>query len=306
MHYFVLFVLLLVLAQWGMAAMTSHRQELRRLRPEAAAKHARPRDKKWRRLAENAGGYFAESRKDDLPQAKMREKEMTDKLTEAGLGGAALRQDSTPIYILCYLSWPVVAALAWAHLGVYSAAAVTVLALVFLVLAPSLWSRHKAAHDEREIEQVLPLFVDLIHSGVISGWDLSTTLEKVINALELECPGNKLVFELRQARWLCANGYTWPDVLKRVSSRIHDESVIVVARSLIQALEQGGDRTKQLTGLAGDVRHSSNSVFERRLALVPIKTLAVAIVLFISCFTTLLAPATVGGRGLTDLLGFLR
>jgi Flp pilus assembly protein TadB len=306
MHYFLLIMLLLVLAWWGVGARTSRGQELKRLRPEALTKRARIREKKLRCLVENAGGYFSESREDDTSQEKMREKEMTDKLTEASLGGAAPRQSNALIYILCYLSWPIVAALAWAHLGVYYAAVATLLSLVLLVLAPCLWFRRNAAHDRKEIEQMLPLFVDLVHSAAIAGWNLSTALEQVTYALELECPTNNLVKELRQARWLCANGYTWPDVLKRVSSRIHDERVTIVTRSLVQALEQGGNWAKQLTGLAGDVRHASNSVFERQLALVPIKTLAVAIVLFISCFTTLLAPATVGGKELMDVLGFLR
>ena len=79
-----------------------------------------------------------------------------------------------------------------------------------------------------------------------------------------------------------------------VARRLKEDAVSRVTLSLMQAIEQGGDRSEQLTGIAEDAQRTYYAVLDKRLARIPFKALMITMILFLTYFAILLSPAILG------------
>jgi hypothetical protein len=115
----------------------------------------------------------------------------------------------------------------------------------------------------------------------------------VIDSLYSEFPKHPLIRELKRARWLAASGYTWEEALKRAGNKLNNDTVKRTTMALGQAIRQGGDRSKQLEGIAEDAQRVYYGELDKRLAALPVKALLATMMLMIAYFVILLAPAVV-------------
>jgi len=234
---------------------------------------------------------------------KVKEKGTEDKKNDSVLlDGASEKGRYVVVRLLCYGIWPFVAIIAWTNFTTYYATVTTIFSAAFALVLPHLWLKKRVLYRQEEIRRELPLFVDLVNLATSAGWDMSAALDKIIEALGTEFPAHPLFRELRRARSLAASGYTWGEALAQVSARLNDATVNRVTVSLTQAMEQGGDRSQQLLGIAEDAQRTYYRTLDKRLAGVPLKALIITMVLFLTYFTILLAPAAVGISDTVSLL----
>jgi Flp pilus assembly protein TadB len=235
-------------------------------------------------------GHSNELRKD----SKNSEKEMARKLRDAGLETTGAKGRYAAIRFGCYLSWPGIAAAAWMNFTPYYATVFTLFSFALVIIMPHLWLSRKTIGRLEDIQRELPLVIDLTNLATSAGWDLAAALERVIDALAPEFPNHPLIKELKKARILASSGYTWGEALDRVSRKLGDDTVTRVTLALVQAMDQGGDRSAQLAGIALDAQRTYYSALDKRLASIPVKALVITMVLFLTYFAVLLAPAMVG------------
>lgn len=250
-------------------------------------------DKKIDRFFERLGRKFT-IRKKSGSASTAKDKEMAAKLRSAGLESASDHGRYAIVRYSAYLSWPLIAGVAWMHFSTYYATVTSLFSFAFVVLMPHLWLSRRSIGRREEIQRELPLVVDLTNLATSAGWDTSVALEKVIDALSPEFPNHPLIKELKRARWLVGSGYTWGEALDRVSRKIGDETVTRVTSALDQAMDKGGDRSAQLSGIASDAQRSYYAALDKRLASIPVKSLIITMVLFLTYFAILLAPSAVG------------
>lgn len=216
------------------------------------------------------------------------------KLKAAGLGSDAGRGQYLFLRLISGLAFPLIVVAAYQSLSAYYATVTTITSLGLVVVLPQYWLKLKIERRKEAVRRELPLFLDLTNLATSAGLDVSAAIDSVIQALEPEYPSHPLVEELSKARWLSNRGYTWGESLERVSKKLDDEGVTRAMRSLRQAIEQGGNRISQISGIAEDAQRSFYASLDKRLAAVPFKALMVTLVLFLTYFTVLLAPAAVG------------
>jgi pilus assembly protein TadC len=272
-------------------AGSMRQRELQRLRDDHAGKD-QSLEQRYYRFLERLGSSLAPAEIED-PEYR-RNRELERKLREAGLATSSGRGKYLLIRLLCFACWPVIVYFAWVSFIPYYATVTTVFSLAFVIIGPYLWLKRKTIERKESIQRELPLFIDLTNLAASAGLDVTASLEKVVDALVPEFPDHAFVSELRRARWLTSQGYTWGEALDRISAKLNDEAVSRVTRSLKQAIEQGGDRSGQMAGIAEDAQRAYYAVLDKRLAQVPFKALMVTLVLFLTYFTVLLAPAAVG------------
>ena len=292
MLYLITFVTFGWIARQLILAHQTHTRELGRFLA-ATEEDESGIEKQVDRFFERLGKRFAIKRKTGS-HSTTKEKEMAVKLRTAGLESAGDHGRFAIVRYGCYLSWPVIASVAWLKFTPYYATVSTLFSFGFIVLMPHLWLSRRSLNRKEEIQRELPLVVDLTNLATSAGWDTSVALEKVIDALAPEFPGHPLIKELKRARWLVGSGYTWGEALERVSRKIGDETVTRVTSALDQAMDKGGDRSAQLAGIAADAQRSYYSALDKRLAAIPVKSLVITMVLFLTYFTILLAPSAVG------------
>lgn len=268
-----------------------HQRELGRF--SAGVEDVVTLDKKVDRFFDALGRRFVK-KPATSKQARNKEKDMNEKLRQAGFEAVSDQAKFALVRLLCYASWPVMMGFAWANFSTYYATVSSVFSFAFVILTPHLLLSRKTIHRKESIQRELPLVIDLTNLATSAGWDVSVALEKVVDALANEYPGHPLINELKRAKWLATNGYTWGEGLDRVSRRLNDDTVTRVARSLVQAMEQGGDRSQQLGGIAQDAQRSYYAALDKRLAAIPVKSLVITMILFLTYFVLLLAPAAVG------------
>lgn len=249
-------------------------------------------DRWFELLGRRLTGFSAE-RQEQLHQ----DREVKRKLKEAGLETLSDQGRFVLIRIACYSLWPVITIFAWINFRTYYANVTTIFSLALLVLIPELWLSRKTHNRKEQIRRELPLVIDLTNLATSAGWDVSSALEKVIDSLSVEFPNHPLIKELRKARWLATSGYTWEEALDRVAKKLDDDTVSRVSEALALALDKGGDRSLQLSGIAQDAQRTYYAAIDKRFAAIPVKALIITVVLFLTYFCILLAPAMVNVQG---------
>ena len=240
-------------------------------------------------IAEKKGG------KHSLSQHLKHNKEgLARQLKEAGLETAELQGKYMLVRIGMGVVCPAVgAAVGFTYMIPYYATLFTIFMTAAGLGAPILWLKSRTQSRSEDIQRELPLVLDLTNLGTSAGWDVSSALERVIDALYPEFPNHPLIRELKKARWSIPNGYTWEEALKRASDQLNDDTVRRSTLALAQAIRQGGDRTTQLEGIAQDAQRIYYTALDKRLAGMPVKALLVTMMLMVSYFMILMAPAAV-------------
>lgn len=282
-------VVLGVLAWRGAAIQRLHQRELGRFAAVAPVEDL-SWEKKLDRWFETLGRRLA-AKKTVQIHNKHTDKNMNDRLRTAGLETISDQGKFLFIRLICFIAWFFVVAIAWSNFSTYYATVASVFSIGLLILAPYLWLSRKSKGRLEDIQRELPLVIDLTNLATSAGWDVAAALERVIDALAVEFPKHPLIKELKRARWLATSGYTWGEALERVAKKLNEDSVTRVTLALVQAMEQGGDRSSQLGGIADDAQRTYYSSLDKRLASIPVKALIIMVILFLTYFVMLLAPA---------------
>lgn len=226
-------------------------------------------------------------------RASKGERDMARKLADAGLDSIKDQGKFFLFRTVSYLVLPALGASSYFFIIPYYATLLTLFSAGVGVVLPMFWLKGKISGRSEEIQRELPLVLDLTNLGTSAGWDVASALERVIDSLYLEFPQHPLIRELKRARWLAASGYTWEESLKRVGNKLNNETVQRTAMALGQAIRQGGDRSKQLEGIAEDAQRVYYGELDKRLAALPVKALLATMMLMMAYFIILLAPAVV-------------
>lgn len=221
------------------------------------------------------------------------EREMSRKVKQAGLESASDIGKFALLRFASCIGIPAIAAISYLFMTRYYATVTLIFATGVAVIIPQLWLKSKIARRTEDIQRELPLLIDLTNLGTSAGWDVTTALEKVVDALSVEFPHHPLMKEYRKARWLASTGYTWAETLERLNGRLANDAVRRCNLALVQAMKQGGDRTQQLEGIAADAERTYYSELDKRLAALPVKVVLVTIFLVIAYLMVLMAPAAV-------------
>jgi pilus assembly protein TadC len=235
-------------------------------------------------------------RKQDLSlsaHASKGEQDMARKLADAGLEGAAEQGKFFLLRTLSYVLFPLVGASSYLFFIPYYGTIFTLMTSAAGIVLPMFWLKGRIIHRTEEIQRELPLVLDLTNLGTSAGWDVASSLERVIDSLYAEFPKHPLIREFKRARWLAASGYTWEEALRRAGGKLNNETVQRTTMALGQAIRLGGDRSKQLEGIAEDAQRVYYGELDKRLAGLPVKALLATMMLMIAYFIILLAPAVV-------------
>lgn len=289
---FVTVVILTCLASWlAWNVAVQHRnagRELARFRGEELS-FGRLMEEKFNALV----AALAERGKKDQTAAGQAPDEKDTKLRLAGLESKEAQGKFLLMRVACGLFFPLIGAASYLYWIPYYATVFTLFMIAVGLGAPLLWLKSRAARRTEDIQRELPLVLDLTNLGTSAGWDISAALERVIDALYVEFPDHPLIKELKRGRWLIMSGYTWEEALTRVGMKLGDETMKRTALALAQAIKQGGDRTAQLEGIAMDAQRNYYSELDKRLAALPVKALLITMMLMISYFMILMAPAAI-------------
>lgn len=221
------------------------------------------------------------------------EKQIQQKLREAGLESTVEQGGFVLIKIVSYLIGPVIGGISYLYLIPYYATVTTILLTMVGLFFPKIWLKARAKTRDEDIQRELPLLVDLTNLGTSAGWDVTVALERSIDILSDKFPGHPLMREFKKARLLASTGYTWDESLARIAYTLPNDAVRRCTLALSQALKQGGDRTKQLDGIANDAQRIYYSELDKRLAGMPVKAVVVTMILMFSYLMIVLAPAAV-------------
>jgi len=229
-----------------------------------------------------------------ISQMSAKEKEKQKKLRNAGLETAQAQAKYIIFKVACLLGFPLLGSMAYFQLPLYYANLAMVCATGTGLAVPLLWLNGQARRRTEDIQRELPLVLDLTNLGTSAGWDLASSLERVIDALYPEYPNHPLIKELKKARWSAASGYTWEESLERVADKLNNDTVRRTTLALSQAIKQGGDRSKQLESIAQDAQRIYYAELDKRLASLPAKALLVTMMLMCGFFGILMTPVVTG------------
>jgi Flp pilus assembly protein TadB len=234
--------------------------------------------------------YLADrTESDDTSKTTERERKYYD----AGLETAAAQGRFLVFRLACYVIGPAAGATSYFYFLPYYATIFTLFTTVIGLAIPFMLIKSRTAIKREDIQRELPLLLDLTNLGTSAGWDVSSSLERVCDALYAEMPNHPLIREMRRARHLTASGYTWDEALSTISQRLGNENFRRTALALGQAIKQGGNRTSQLDGIAMDAQRLYYTDLDKRLAGLPVKAILVTMVLMIAYFLILMAPVVV-------------
>ena len=226
-------------------------------------------------------------------QAAKSQEKNARKLYEAGLESTTAQGKYLLFKISSSLVFPLLGACSYFFFIPYYATLTTIVSALFGIMLPVLYLRARILTRNEDIERELPVLLDLTNLGTSAGWDVTSSLERVIDAMYEEFPDHPLVKEFKKARWLTASGYTWHEALNRTSQKLGNDSVRRTTLALGQAIKQGGDRTTQLEGISQDAHRIYHANIDKRLAALPVKATLVMMVLMIAYLIIILAPAMV-------------
>ncbi|MBX7143557.1 MAG: type II secretion system F family protein [Oligoflexia bacterium] len=255
----------------------------------------------FERIVASLGNRFGKKQDYSLgAQAMQGAKDPTRGLVDAGLESTAEQGKFFLMRTIAYLVGPALGGLSYIFIRPYYATIITLVCSAAGILIPMFWLKGRIAGRVEEIQRELPLVLDLTNLGTSAGWDVSSSLERVIDSLYSEFPKHPLIRELKKARWLAASGYTWEEALRRAGNRLNNETVKRTTLALGQAIRQGGDRSKQLEGIAEDAQRVYYGELDRRLAALPVKALLATMMLMVAYFVILMAPAVVQIKNTTS------
>lgn len=224
---------------------------------------------------------------------KRSEDEKLKRLLEAGLDDEDERERYLFLRGVCIAIGPALGAISFLYLPMYYATIVTLIGTGIGVAVPLFWLRSRTAFRNEDIQRELPLLLDLVNLGTSAGWDLGTSLDRVVEALGREFPNHPLFSEFRRAVWLTSSGYTWDEALTRIADKLDQDVVRRTTMALSQALRHGGERVTQLEAIAEDAQRVYYAELDKRLASLPVKSLLITMMLMIGYFIVLLAPTTI-------------
>lgn len=295
----VIVLAMIVLAGWGVLSQRAGAgREMSRFQPE--------KTDFFSELGESFNALasgFAENKKRKTTvgyQASKSQREREQQYEDAGLESASERGKFILFRTLSYVAGPLIGALAYLYVIPYYATIITLVCTAAGILLPMMWLKKRATNRTESIQRELPLVLDLTNLGTSAGWDVASALERVTDVLHEEFPNHPLIKEFKKAAWLANSGYTWAEALKRVGVKLNDDTVRRTALALAQAMNQGGDRTSQLDGIAEDAQRIYNASLDKRLAALPVKALLVTMLLMIAYFIILLAPAAVQVKNIME------
>lgn len=248
-------------------------------------------------------GKFAKQQNNQLTisaQISKKEKEKQKKLRNAGLESAQAQAKYMIFKTVSLIGFPLVGSVAYLHLQLYYANLLMIFATGAGLLLPMMWLGSRAKKRTEDIQRELPLVLDLTNMGTSAGWDVASSLERVIDALYPEFQDHPLIKELKRARWIAASGYTWEESLEQVAQKLNNDTVRRTTLALTQAIKQGGDRSRQLESIAQDAQRIYYSELDKRLAGLPAKALLVTMMLMLGFFGLLMTPVV---TGIKDSLG---
>ena len=221
------------------------------------------------------------------------QQDLEKKLKEAGLDNEEERGKYFLIRALAFVIGPGIGLSGYFVLPTYYATVMLLFVSIISLCVPIAWLKIKKAQRLEDLQRELPLLLDLVNLGTSAGWDVSASLERVVDALYVEFPGHPLMHEFKRAVWATSTGITWNEALSRISTRLENDSVRRSTLALGQAIKQGGDRSGQLEGIAADAQRSYQSALDKRLAALPVKAILITLMLMCSYFLMLLAPAAI-------------
>lgn len=221
------------------------------------------------------------------------QQDMDKKLHAAGIESASDRGRFVLLRILSSILGPAFGVLTYTVIPAYYATLITLTTSAVGILVPMMWLKVRITMRTEAIQRELPLLLDLVMLGTSAGWDVAASLERVVDTLSVEFPDHPLIGEFKKARWLTVSGYTWEEALDRIGKKLNNDSVKRATIALSQAMKQGGDRSKQLQGIAEDAQRTYYADVDKRLAKLPVKVLGITFVLMLAYFMLLMAPAVV-------------
>lgn len=242
-------------------------------------------------------GKFAKQQSNQLTisaQISKKEKDRQKKLKGAGLESAQAQAKYMIFKTVSLIGFPLLGSVAYLHLQLYYANLLMVFATGSGLLLPMFWLSTRTKKRTEDIQRELPLVLDLTNLGTSAGWDVASSLERVVDALYPEFQDHPLIKELKRARWKAASGYTWEESLEGVAQKLNNDTVRRTTLALSQAIKQGGDRSKQLESIAQDAQRIYYSELDRRLAALPAKALLVTMMLMFGFFGLLMTPVVTG------------
>lgn len=231
--------------------------------------------------------------KDKNDNLTLKEKEFRRKLQNAGLESASEIGFYYLLKMICYIGGPLVGSLGYLGPSTYYGTVFFIICSASAICIPTVWLKQRIARRTEEIQRELPLLIDLTNLGTSAGWDVTSSLERVVDALVVEYPNHPLMREFAKGRLLTQTGYTWHETLERVSEKLGNDAVRRCTLALGQAIRQGGDRTSQLEGIAQDAQRIFYSALDQRLAGLPVKAVLITMVLMLSYFMIILAPVAI-------------
>lgn len=292
--------LLIPLVLLGCAGLLAHvlvrrsaLQELRRFDTPIKSAEADQRTHWWPWLQERI-------RRGDFIEHYLRraEEEKRQKYSEAGLEDESQQERYMYIRAGSLLFGPTMGALSFLYVPPYYATIATIVCVILGIVIPMLYLKVKITERSEAIQRELPMLLDLTNLGTSAGWDISTSLDLVVNALAEEMPNHPLIREFKRGVYLTQNGSTWDEALQSVSQRLGTDIVRRATLALVAALRHGGERVGQLEAIAEDAQRTFYSTLDKRLAGLPVKTLLVTMMLMIGYFVILLSPALIHIKGL--------
>lgn len=237
----------------------------------------------FRRFCETIGNRFITSDRESKDS-------LANKLFMGGLESSFQQGKYLFFKIVSILAGPLLGSLAFLYWPRYYATIFLLVCSAIGLVLPILWLNSRVNYRTQEIQRELPFMLDLTNLGCSAGWDLGSSLERVIDALNLEIPNHPLIKEFYRSRLMTASGYTWAEALNRAASRLQNDSVTRSTLALEQALKQGGDRTSQLEGIAEDAQRIYYANLDKKLAALPVQAVLITMLLMIGYLTFIMAP----------------
>ncbi|MDA7951887.1 MAG: type II secretion system F family protein [Pirellulaceae bacterium] len=157
-----------------------------------------------------------------------------------------------------------------------------------LTLLPFLYVRKCRRRRIAEIEQDLPLVLDLLATIVSSGGSLDSAISNLLSTPLGERP---LLQELRKTQWEMLAGFSRLEVLRRLQQRIDIMSVSIWVSALIQADQLGMSLNNVLLQQATDLRSRRRERANAFTASLAVKLMLPMVACFLpSLFIWILGP----------------
>lgn len=155
----------------------------------------------------------------------------------------------------------------------------TVLSAVIVWFACGLWVRQRIKHNQAELTNELPLFLDLLSMCLRAGMNLQTGVQLVVR-YQHQTPLTAL-----WQSWLLQvrSGATRTDAFKQMLAKMRAPALRRICVALIQAEELGSGMAASLLVHSKQLRHQRLMDAEKQALQAPVKMLLPLVVCFFPC-----------------------